>query len=144
MIESDQEKIARLERELAESKTEIAEAANTLHDELHTGGHGGETLRSIVSRAVSQYKARVSSTRSPKAWGVESEYEEHGVTVQRIDLFDTEERAKRYQTDCGGKITPLYAHPSARNALSGHRHHADPRDHPDRSRLLLCRPLLGA
>ena len=44
-----------LERELADRDAQIAEAANRLHDELHTGGHGGETLRSIVDRAVRKY-----------------------------------------------------------------------------------------
>lgn len=51
-----------LERELAEARDEIAQAANMLHDGLGTGGNGSETLRSIVQRAIQKHGA-VSATQ---------------------------------------------------------------------------------
>ena len=55
-------RLDKTERGLAKAQKEISEAANRLHDELQTGGHGGETLRSIVDRAVRKYNRQQSAT----------------------------------------------------------------------------------
>ena len=44
-------------RERGTPERELREVANLLHDELRTGGQGGETCLSIAHRAVLAYKA---------------------------------------------------------------------------------------
>lgn len=54
--------VTSLERYIDQLEGEIAQAANMLHDGLGTGGHGGETLRSIVQRAIQKHGGAVSAT----------------------------------------------------------------------------------